>query len=136
MENVDYNKMLEQAYKEVKPIKTDERFEVPKARIIIEGTKTTILNFGQICSILRREEKHLAKFLMKELAVSAIIKEGKLLLNRRISREKIDKKIEQYAHIYVICSECGKPDTEIVKQDHFMFLHCLACGAKHSLPNI
>ena len=136
MENKDYDKMLDQAYKEIKPIEGTERFEIPKARIIIQGTKTTILNFGQICSILRRQEKHLAKFLMKELAVSAVAKDHKLLLNRRISREKIDKKIEQYAHIYVICPECGKPDTELVKQDHFTFLHCLACGAKHSVPSI
>lgn len=133
---MNYEQMLKHAYKEVKPIQNSGRFEVPKARIIIEGTKTTILNFGQICSILRREEKYLAKFLMKELAVSAIIKDHKLLLNRRISKEKIDKKIDQYAHIYVICHECGKPDTELIKEDHFMFLHCLACGAKHSVPSI
>ena len=40
---------------------------------------------------------------------------------------------EQYAKEFVICKECGKPDTQIEKEDRLSFLHCLACGAKHPI---
>ena len=33
------------------------------------------------------------------------------------------------------CKDCGKPDTELIKEDRFTFIHCLACGAKHSIRN-
>jgi len=45
----------------------------------------------------------------------------------------INEKIEAYATEFVICPECKKPDTELLKQDQFLFLKCLACGAKHSV---
>jgi ABC-type dipeptide/oligopeptide/nickel transport system ATPase subunit len=38
-----------------------------------------------------------------------------------------------YVNKYVICAECKKPDTALVKENGFYFVNCLACGAKHSL---
>ena len=32
---------------------------------------------------------------------------------------------------FVICKECGKPDTELKKENRLNFINCLACGAKH-----
>ena len=34
---------------------------------------------------------------------------------------------------FVLCKECKKPDTELLKEDRLLFIHCLACGAKHSV---
>ena len=36
--------------------------------------------------------------------------------------------IKSYIEDYVICSECGKPDTRLVKDDRVMLLRCDACG--------
>ena len=36
-----------------------------------------------------------------------------------------------YAHEFVFCPECGKPDTKLEKEDKFSFIKCLACGAKN-----
>ncbi|MEK6812055.1 MAG: translation initiation factor IF-2 subunit beta, partial [Nanoarchaeota archaeon] len=32
---------------------------------------------------------------------------------------------------FVLCKECKKPDTELLREDRVTFIHCLACGAKH-----
>ncbi len=130
----DYNKLLDSAYKEVKPIKdSGERFEIPKIQGHVEGTKTILTNMQQIASILRRKQEHLLKFLLKELATSGKIQGNQVILQTKIPSSKINNKIEQYTKEFVICKECKKPDTELIKQDRLTFVHCLACGAKHSV---
>ncbi len=130
---MEYEKLLDKLYLEVKHTESGERFEIPKVQGRIEGKKTIIINFLQICSILRRNAQHISKFLFKELATPGVIEKEKLILNRKLPSEKINEKIESYTGEFVICHQCGKPDTELVKQDKFLFLHCLACGAKHSV---
>ena len=131
MEN--YEKLLSEAYKKVKPIEHSERFEIPKAEGHIEGTKTILTNLQQIASHLRREPTHLLKFLLRELATSGAFKQNRVILQRKISSAKINEKIQEYANEFVICKECRKPDTEFIKDHNFLFVHCLACGAKHSV---
>ncbi len=128
-----YNKLLEQAYKQIKPITHSERFEIPKIQGHAEGTKTILTNLQQIASYLRRDQNHLLKFLLKELATSGAIKNNRVILQRKISSAKINEKIQDYAKEFVICKECKKPDTELIKDKRFTFVHCLACGAKHSV---
>lgn len=134
MEN--YEKLLDEAYVKIKPIQANakfDRFEVPKANVQVFGNKTYIDNFLQICSYIRREGDHLMKFLSKELASYCKIENERLMLNRKISIGQINEKLNLYINTYVICKECNKPDTELVKQEGLLFMHCLACGAKHSL---
>jgi len=134
MTNTDYEKLLESAYKDIKPVKSKiDRFEIPNVEGHIEGTKTIITNFKQIASYLRREVPQILKYLLRELAVSGSMKGDRLVLTRKVSSKAINEKIQQYAKTFVICKECGKPDTELLKQDRFTFIHCLACGAKHSI---
>ena len=132
MEN--YEKLLEQAYKEIKPIKANsERFEIPKIEGHLEGNKTILINIPQIVAYLRRDINHLLKFLLKELASSGKMNGNQLILQTKIQSSKINEKIKQYADEFVICRECKKPDTELMKDKEFLFVHCLACGAKHSV---
>lgn len=131
MEN--YNELLEQAYAKIKPIKATERFEIPKIEGHIEGNKTILTNLQQIASHIRRDINHLLKYLLKELATSGIIKGNRAILQTKISSQKINDKIQVYVNEFVLCKECKKPDTELIKQDRFLFVHCLACGAKHSV---
>jgi len=131
---MEYKQLLDKLYKEVKPIEsTGERFEIPKAEGRVEGNKTIVTNFSKICSILRRQPAHLLKFLQRELASPGIIEGDSLILTRKVTSIKVNEKIAEYVKEFVICPECKKPDTQLIKQDKFMFLHCLACGAKHSV---
>lgn len=130
----EYEKLLDETYKKVKQVdSSSERFEIPKIEGHVEGKKTILTNFFQIASHLRRNPEHFQKFLLKELATSGQKEGDRLVLNLKIPSAKINKKIEEYAKEFVICRECGKPDTELTKEDRMTFLRCMACGAKHSV---
>ena len=132
-----YEQLLEEAYKSIKPIESNiDRFEIPKVEGHIEGNKTIVTNFKQISSYLRRTPEHLLRFLLKELAAPGSIKGDRLVLTRNISSKMINEKIQAYTQQYVICKECKKPDTELMKDGEFNFIHCLACGAKKSVPRV
>lgn len=130
----EYFTLLEKAYSNIRRKESSQRFEVPQAKISQVKNKITIIeNFSEIAEILRREEKHLAKFLSKELASSFIIENGKMILNRIIKKDLIDKKIEEYVKNYVFCRQCKQPDTKLEKKDKNLFLICEACGATNVL---
>jgi translation initiation factor 2 subunit 2 len=134
MAEQNYEQLLNEAYRKIKPIATSsDRFEIPKIEGHFEGRKTILTNFFQIASYIRRDINHFQKFMLKELATSGQREGERLVLNNRIPSEKINQKIEQYVKEFVICRECKKPDTELIKEDRLNFIHCLACGAKHSV---
>jgi translation initiation factor 2 subunit 2 len=128
----DYEKLLNEAYKNVKVVKSaGKRFEIPKIEGFFQGKKTILTNLVQIASYLRRKPEHLLKFLTKELATKASISGEKISLNIKVSSKKINPKIERYVEEFVLCKECKKPDTELIKEGKQIMIHCLACGAKH-----
>ena len=128
----NYEKLLNEAYKNVKVVEGKQgRFEIPKIEGHQEGKKTILTNFFSIASHIQRSPEQFQKFILKELATSGQREGDKLILNNKIPSTKINSKIEQYAKEFVICKECGKPDTELIKENRLNFIHCLACGAKH-----
>jgi len=134
---MDYEALLNKAYEKLpKKVETSERFEVPIVETIVQGNQTIIKNFTQIYQTLRRGPKHLSKFLTKELATPANFDGTRLILQSRIPRGLIQKKLEAYTKDYVICKECGRPDTKLIKEDRIIFLKCEACGAKASVKSI
>ncbi len=129
-----YEELLKKAYSEVNQIDTSsDRFEIPKIKGHFEGKKTILTNFFQIASHLSRKPEHFQKFMIKELAASGQKDGERLILNIKVPSSKINQKIEEYAKEFVICKECKKPDTELIKEhdSRATMLHCLACGAKH-----
>ncbi len=134
MKEQTYEQLLNKAYEKIKPLATSSgRFEIPKIEGHFEGKKTILTNFFQIASYLRRNPSHFQKFMLRELAASGQREGDRLVLNIKVPSAKINQKIEQYVKEFVLCRECGKPDTELIKEDRFTFVHCLACGAKHSV---
>ena len=129
----DYKKMLEEARKSLpEAVFIKERFEIPKVLGHIQGNKTIVTNFLQIASTLRREADHLLKFVLKELATPGEIKKsGALILGTKVPASRINEKIRQYANEFVLCFECGKPDTQIVREGELNYMKCTACGAKN-----
>ena len=128
-----YEKLLEEAYGKIKSVakSSAERFEIPKVEGHFEGKKTILTNFFQIASYLRRSPEHFQKFMLRELAAQGQREADRLILNIKVPSAKINQKIEEYASEFVLCRECKKPDTELLREDRVTFVHCLACGAKH-----
>ena len=132
-----YEELLNDAYKKIKaPEGNGERFEIPKIEGHFEGKKTILTNFLHIASHIRRNPEHFQKFLLKELAVSGQLEGDRLILNMKVPSAKINQKIEDYVREFVLCKECGKPDTELIKDGRLTFIRCLACGAKRSVSKI
>ena len=130
---MEYEKLLEKGIKELPKSVLDkgERFEIPKVKGHIQGSKTIISNFVQIAGILRRDPEHLLKFVLKELATPGEIKKNAAIIGRKVSAVSVNEKIKRYVDEFVICPECKKPDTQLIKEDKILFKKCLACGAKH-----
>ncbi len=106
-----------------------ERFEIPKAEVFHEGKNTIIRNFISITKIINREPMHVYKYLMRELGTAGSIQGERLVLKGRISPSLVQRRLESYINTYVICSECGSPDTELRKEGRVEILVCKACGA-------
>lgn len=129
MEN--YENLLEDAYKKVKPIEKEAcRSELKKPEGHFEGNKTIISNFAQIAASLRRDANHMAKFLFKELATQGEISGDRLILINKISVDRINDKMSLYVNKFVICPKCKKPDTVIIEEGSQKYLRCMACGNK------
>jgi translation initiation factor 2 subunit 2 len=130
----NYEKLLDEAYKKVKKIEGSiDRFDVPKVEGHFEGKKTILTNFFQIADYIRRKPENFQKFLLKELATSGQREGDRLVLNNKIPSARVNDKIQEYIKEFVLCKECGKPDTELKKEERLTFINCLACGAKHSV---
>lgn len=133
----DYETLLERAYKKVpKSVLTKERFEVPKVTGHIEGNKTIITNFNQICDTLRREPNQILKYLQRELASPGSISGPRLILGRKIPSDLVNAKIQRYVTEFVICEECKKPDTKLERDNKILIKKCMACGARHPVNAI
>jgi translation initiation factor 2 subunit 2 len=131
---MDYEKLLDKARKELPETTIEkERFTIPKVIGHIEGNKTVISNFLKIAKTLGRKPEHILKFILKELATPGEIKGSFLIFGTKLPASKINDKMQLYAEKFVICKECGKPETKLTKEGSIYFIKCHACGARHSI---
>jgi translation initiation factor 2 subunit 2 len=130
----EYKGMLDRALKDL-PEQTDyvDRFVVPRANIALQGRKTVIINFREIAEQLRRDPEHLLKYLTGEMATLANFDGTRALFQGKHNSESIRGLIETYTKKFVICSVCGRPDTQVVREKRLYFLQCEACGARSSI---
>jgi translation initiation factor 2 subunit 2 len=133
----DYETLLNKAEEELPEMSTgSERFVIEKVKGHIEGNKTVIINLKKIAKDLGREESHLLKYLLKELATPGKISADRVIFGTKVAASLINKKIKKYASEFVYCSECSKPDTKLLEEKGVVYLRCLACGAKKPVKNI
>lgn len=129
-----YEKWLDRAYEKFpKSTLKRARFELPEIQNIITGNRTFIKNFKQICEAMNRDEQHLLKYIVKEIATAANIEGEQAIFQGKFGVNLIKHLIDEYVEKFIICPVCRSPDTKIVKEGRFRFLVCEACGAKSSL---
>ena len=134
---MNYDELLKKAMEKL-PKKTDskDRFVVPPVEYEFSGTKTIFNNFGQILTVLRRDAHHLSKYLCKELATPASVEGNTLVFQRKLPKEILQKKLDDYIKEFVLCKVCGEPDTKLTKDDRVTFIKCEACGASYPARSI
>ncbi|MFZ3060695.1 MAG: translation initiation factor IF-2 subunit beta [Candidatus Methanoperedens sp.] len=126
----DYLANLDRALKQLPEIKgSGERFVVPEPKLLTEGKTTVLENFAGIADKLNREQEHLFKFLLRELGTAGKIDGSRAIFQRKLTSGIVTELINAYVKEYVTCSECGRPDTHLMKSERILTLRCDACGA-------
>jgi len=129
---MEYEALLKQALENMpSSVHERERFEIPKVKGRMEGNKTIIINLRQIAQLFHRPVEHLFKYLLRELACPGAMQRHGAIFGAKIPAAKINDKIKKYASELVLCKECGKPDTEFVKEGDVTNLKCQACAATY-----
>lgn len=135
MEN--YDELLKRARKQLpESVLKKERFEIPQVVSMIIGNRTIIKRYSELCSTINRDQKHLLKYLAKELGTQGEIHGNEAVFQGKFSNAMINKKFQRYVREFVLCEECGKPDTRLIKMDRLVMLKCDACGARRSVEKI
>lgn len=126
----DYFALLDRAKKNLpEVIESHERFSLPEFDILQEGKTTVIRNFIDVTDVLRRDPEHLLQYLLRELGTPGNIDNRRVVLKSKISPGLIASKIQNYTETFVLCSECGRPDTKFYKEGRTLVLECEACGS-------
>lgn len=135
---MDYEEQLDRALEETPDIEDGEsRFEVPGPDVRQEGNVTVYENFQETLDRLDRAENHVLKFLQSELGTSAQIDEsGRARFTGSFRQDRVAEALDEYVEDFVICSECGLPDTKLVREQGTRVLKCDACGALSAIPDI
>jgi translation initiation factor 2 subunit 2 len=133
----DYNELLDRAIDQLPPeVFETKRFTVPKAYSDIQGNRTFIKNFKEIADALNRDPQHVLKYLLRELGTAGNIEGGRAIMQGKFTHFVINERINEYVEKFVICHECNRPDTRIIREDRIFLLKCAACGAKAPLKSI
>ena len=129
-ETFDYELLLERAKKKLPTtLESHDRFQIPEADVMIEGKTTVIRNFGDIVDALRREPAHLLGYLLRELGTAGSMEGRRVVFKGKVAVAQVADRIKNYVDEYVLCSECSRPDTKIVKDGRILILVCETCGA-------
>ena len=132
-----YQDLLKKAQQELpETIISSERFQIEKIKGHLEGNKTILVNFKKIAKSFNREPEHMLKYILRELATPGKFVGDRVILGTKVPASLINKKIKQYASEFVLCHECGKPDTKIITKKDVPYLKCQACGTEHIIKRL
>ncbi len=108
---------------------TEDRFVIPAPKIFYEGKTTVLDNFTGIADALNRDPDHLMKFILQEMGTAGKIEGQHAVFQGKFTEQSLERHIDSYVQEYVICSECHRPDTQLIRSDRVLMLKCEACGA-------
>ncbi len=132
----NYNELLKKAKDSIETGRVSEdRFKLPEAEIFYEGNTSVIKNFDKISDAVNREPDQILKYLLGSLGTAGEREAGRVVFQGKIPANSIQEKLKDYINIYVMCSECGKPDTHLVKKGRTTMVRCDACGAIRPLKS-
>ncbi|MEM2878337.1 MAG: translation initiation factor IF-2 subunit beta [Candidatus Hadarchaeales archaeon] len=133
----EYIKMLDDALEQIpKNVFESSRFQIPESEVTNVGNRTIVHNFKAIATALNRDPNHLIKYLLREMGAAGDLKGAQANFQGKFTKSVIDERIRKYAEEFVLCRECGKPDTRIDRVDRVYIIRCEACGARTSARGI
>lgn len=133
----DYQALLQRAREQVPPeVYERPRFTIPKVSAFIQGPRTVIRNFKEITDTLRRDSRHLIRFLARELATAGELRGRQAIFNGRFNPRALEELVQRYTKEYVLCPICNGPDTDMKREERLLVLVCSGCGGRTPLRSI
>ena len=127
---MEYEASLDRALDAVPDIgSAGNRLSVPDAGAQSDGAFTRFTNLDAVADALNRDTDHVHRYVQQTLATSGKLDEGVGRYNGNFDASDFERVIDDYTEEYVLCSECGLPDTRLVQENRTLMLRCDACGA-------
>ena len=128
---MEYGSALDRAYDALpeRPAASGDRLTIPDPEGETDGAFTRLTNLDDIAAALDRGPEHLHGEIQRELGTSGQYENGRARYSGSFSAADFEAAVSAYVDAFVLCSECGLPDTVIVREDRIDMLRCQACGA-------
>ncbi len=137
MSSLSYAQLLARAKKALPDaLSSGERFQVPAPDIVYEGKTTILRNFEDIVQAIRRDPDMVLTYLLRELGTAGTLEGRRVVFKSKVTSLAVEERIKSYVDAYVLCQECGRPDTRLVKEDRIAMLECDACGARRPVKAV
>jgi translation initiation factor 2 subunit 2 len=129
--NYTYEDALSRALDAVPDRAGDEqrRLSIPDPVGETDGAFTRLTNLDAIADALGRDPEHVHRAIQREFGTSGQFDGSRARYNGSFSVADFEAALDAYADEYVVCSECGLPDTNLKTEDGVEMLRCTACGA-------
>jgi translation initiation factor 2 subunit 2 len=101
--------------------------------------KVMFVNFSDTVKVLNRPSEHVQLFVSSELnAECSVDAMSRLIIRGKYSSRNLESIIKKYIIEYVVCNECNKTDTSLVKDPitRLSFVKCGGCKSSRSVSNI
>ena len=114
------------------------RYKMDDINVIEERGKTVINNTKKICEDLNRSEKLLVSYFKKHFSVQFILKNGKIMTTKSITKKNMKDALKVFIEYLVLCPKCKLPETLIKPIDGNYVMKCECCNFMGELdkPNI
>jgi len=141
---VPYFTLLESGYEQLQEnnpkMKSNARCRILPPNVNLSGRKKTLYtNMKETAEQLNREFDHLKSFLFAELGTTGNV-DGthRLVLKGRFRVNQVQSVLSKYASQYVICKNCGSPDTKLEKDKstRLYSLKCSNCGSGRRVVSV
>ncbi|MFC6989440.1 translation initiation factor IF-2 subunit beta [Haloplanus sp. GCM10025708] len=128
---MDYTVALDRAFDALpdQPREAGTRLSVPDPAGETDGAFTRLTNLNAIATALSRDAEHVHRSIQRELGTAGQLDDGRARYNGSFTVADFEAAVAEYVAEYVTCSECGLPDTNLVREDGVDMLRCEACGA-------
>ncbi len=137
MSSFSYDQLLSRAKKALPDaLSSGERFQVPAPDIVYEGKTSILRNFEDIVQAIRRDPDMVLTYLLRELGTAGTLEGRRVVFKSKITGLQVEERVKSYVEAYVLCQECGRPDTHLVKEDRIAMLECEACGARRPVKAV
>ncbi|ORD94671.1 IF5 [Enterospora canceri] len=105
------------------------RYKMQGVQTKVESGRTTITNLEEIGRALRREPGHILRYLGVTLGCSTKVVETKYTVAGAFDETKLQGAIYDFIDQFVLCKECGNPETKFVVEKEGLSRACSSCGA-------